>query len=380
MQRMILLALVYALVLLSFGTSSVYAQTPPVVIGPCQDGVLPSGALSKICVPSSGWNGDLVVWAHGYTAFNQPLDFQNLTTPDGTNLPDLVQSLGFAFATTSYRQNGLAIIEGVDDIRELVAAFPAVAGTHARRTFATGASEGGIVTALLMERSPELFTGGLAACGPIGSFRGQLNYIGDFRVVFDYFFPGVIPGSSITIPSDVIDNWDALYVPKITQALQANPSAARQLLKVTGAPTDPADSNTIAATTVGLLWYNVFGTNDGVSKLGGNPFDNHDRIYVGSSNDLRLNLMVKRFTASSVALNNVRQYETSGRLTRPMVTLHTTGDPIIPFAHELLYLGKLNIQPGGNLFPAPVSRYGHCAFTTQEVVNSFVLLLLLSGN
>jgi hypothetical protein len=32
--------------------------------------------------------------------------------------------LGYAFATTTYRQNGLAILEGVDDIRELVAAFP----------------------------------------------------------------------------------------------------------------------------------------------------------------------------------------------------------------------------------------------------------------
>jgi hypothetical protein len=90
--------------------------------------------------------------------------------------------------------------------------------------------------------------------------------------------------------------------------------------------------------------------------------------------------MVKRFTASPAALNQVKLYETSGRLSRPMVTLHTTGDPIIPFAHELLYLGKLKTLPGGNFFPASVSRYGHCAFTTEEVVGSFALLLLLSGN
>jgi pimeloyl-ACP methyl ester carboxylesterase len=380
MQKMFARVAVCALFLLSFCAIAGRAQTPPVIVGPCQDGVLPGGALSRICVPSSGWNGDLVVWAHGYTAFNEPLDFQNLVLPDGSSLTDLVQSLGFAFATTSYRQNGLAILEGVDDIRELVAAFPSVAGQSPRRTFATGASEGGIVTTLLIERSPELFTGALSACGPIGSFRGQLNYIGDFRVVFDYFFPGVIPGSSINIPDEVIDNWDAIYVPKITQALQSNPSAARQLLRVTNAPIDPADSGTIAATTTNLLWYNVFGTNDGVAKLGGNPFDNHDRIYFGSSNDVRLNLMVKRFTASLTALNQVKLYETSGRLTRPMVTLHTTGDPIIPFAHEILYLGKLKIFPGGNFFPASVARYGHCAFNTQEAVSSFALLLLLSGN
>ncbi len=38
-------------------------------------------------------------------------------------LPLLVQSLGYAFATTSYRQNGLAILEGLGDVQELVTAF-----------------------------------------------------------------------------------------------------------------------------------------------------------------------------------------------------------------------------------------------------------------
>ncbi len=127
-------------------------------IGTCQRGTLPSGALSLICVPNSGWNGDLVVWAHGYTAFNQPLDFQNLNLPGGIYLPDLVQTLGFAFATTSYRQNGLAILEGVDDIRQLVAAFTGVAGGPPAHTYMTGASEGGIISTLLIERSPELFS------------------------------------------------------------------------------------------------------------------------------------------------------------------------------------------------------------------------------
>ena len=156
--------------------------------GPCRDGVLPSGALGRICVPIAGWNGQLVVFAHGYVAFNEPLAFYHLQLPDGTDIPTLVQGLGFAFATTSYRQNGLAILEGVDDIRELVAAFRVAVGTPGR-TYLTGVSEGGAVTALLAERSPQLFTGALATCGPIGSFRYQVDYVGDFRVLFDYFFP-----------------------------------------------------------------------------------------------------------------------------------------------------------------------------------------------
>jgi hypothetical protein len=40
-------------------------------------GTLPSGALYLICIPATGWNGDLVVYAHGYTPVTAPLDFQN---------------------------------------------------------------------------------------------------------------------------------------------------------------------------------------------------------------------------------------------------------------------------------------------------------------
>ena len=61
----------------------VAAQAAPVP-GPCVDGTLPHGALSRICVPASGWNGDLVVWAHGYVDFTQPKAFYHLELPDGT--------------------------------------------------------------------------------------------------------------------------------------------------------------------------------------------------------------------------------------------------------------------------------------------------------
>ena len=41
----------------------------------------------------------------------------------------------------------------------------------------------------------------LALCGPVGDFAGQIDYLGDFRVLFDYFFPGVIPGDRWTCPT-----------------------------------------------------------------------------------------------------------------------------------------------------------------------------------
>jgi pimeloyl-ACP methyl ester carboxylesterase len=346
------------------GVAAAQTATP----GPCVPGQLPSGALSLVCVPAAGWNGELVVFAHGYVPFNQPLNFYHLTLADGTPLPALVQSLGYAFATTSYRQNGLAILEAVDDIRQLVSAFGSPVRTHL-----AGVSEGGLVATLLAERWPELFASALAACGPIGSFRAQIDSFGDFRVLFDYFFPGIIPGSAIDIPPAVIASWQTVYIPRVTAALASNPARALELMRVSRAAHDPANPATIANTTINMLGYNILGTNDAVGKLGGNPFGNRARWYFGSRNDLRLNLSVKRFTASPVARAALRNYETNGDLSIPLVTLHTTADEVVPFWHQLLYLPKVDLSGRGRFFPLPAVRYGHCNFTTKEVLGAFLL-------
>jgi pimeloyl-ACP methyl ester carboxylesterase len=359
-------AAVFALALLLPAAAGAQTAIP----GPCLDGELPSGAKSRICVPVVGWNGQLVVFAHGYVAVQEDLGFQDLTV-GGVPLALFVQGQGYAYATTTYRQNGLAILEGADDIRELVNAFTAKHGVP-QRTFITGASEGGLVAALLLEQSPDMFSAGLAACGPVGSFRGQVNYVGDFRVLFDYFFPNVIPGTVVDVPPDVAANWTE-YVQAIVAALQANPARAVELMRTSGAAYDPANPATIVETTINVLWYNVFGGDDAETKLGGNPYGNQLRWYFGSSNDLRLNLRVRRFTASPTAVANMRKYETTGRLTQPLVTLHTKGDGVVPFWHEPLYLAKVFLTGHSGLLPLPVDRYGHCTFNTNELLTAFAL-------
>jgi pimeloyl-ACP methyl ester carboxylesterase len=379
----VLSRLVFAFSLLA--TTNFVAPAPAAaadpVPGPCQQGTLPHGALSLMCVPTSGWNGDVVVFAHGYVPSTEPLGFHNLDIATGAYLPDLVQSLGFAFVTTSYRQNGLAIIEGQDDIREVLVAFNAVAPRPPVRTFLVGGSEGGLVTTLLLERSPGLFTGGIAACGPIGSFRGQIDYVGDFRVLFDVYFPGVLPGTPVDIPAELMANWETTYVPRIQRALADSPVAVASLFRMTKAALDPADPSTVAATTVHLLWYSVFGTGDAVAKLGGNPYGNIGRTYSGSGNqhlDAIVNALAFRIAPAQVALTAMAQYETSGSLTRPLIAPHTTGDDIIPISHEVAYARKL--VPGARFLPMPIQRYGHCSFTPQELITAFVLLLLQTGS
>ncbi len=342
--------------------------------GTCRELTFPSGARGLYCVPERGWNGDVVVFAHGYRAVSETIDYQNLTI-GSLYLPEVVQQLGFAFATTTYRQNGLAILEGVEDVRQLVQAFPRATGRRAERFILAGASQGGIVTTLALERYPSLFAGGLALCGPIGSFTLQTDAISNFRVLFDYYFPGVLPGNAVSVPPAMLDQWSTVHRPAVLAAVRADPARWREWMDVARAAYEPGDPATWENTATELLWYHTFTTADGQAKLGGNPFDNRRTVYRGSSNDAALNAGVGRYAADPVARRAGRPYNTSGVLTRPLVVLHTTGDEIVPFAHAPIYAWKNRATGSIPVTVYPIVRYGHCAFTAGELVGGLVVLL-----
>ena len=387
MSRWIRSSLVALLVLAALPTAPAVAQTN----ADCHlYGTHSDGASYCITLPSPGaWNGGLVIFAHGYVGVDEPLDipWSQMALPDGAGgvvyMNELVNSLGFAFATTSYSVNGLAVKQGIVDVLDLVEVFRQRVYPPAG-VLLVGASEGGLVTTLAVERYPGTFAGGLSTCGPIGDFRGQINYWGDFRVVFDYFMdrPGfnILPGSAVDIPQRLMAGWDSYYVPRIAASLTSYPSRTAQMLSVTGVPYEPSDPvATIGETTLGILWYNVFATNDGIEKLGGQPFDNLDRVYGGSANDLLLNRRVKRFSADPSALAEIEaNYETSGVLARPLVTMHTTGDPIVPAWHQDMYAMKVaGVNPFSPYVPNTIHRYGHCAFTLAEIQAGFGQLVFM---
>jgi hypothetical protein len=342
------------------------------------DALQASGSIYRICMPPAGkWNGDLFVYAHGYVDPSQPVAIpEDQLDLGGVNLPDLMTRLGYAFATTSYPKNGLAIVEGITDVVDLVDFFDNQIATP-NHVYLVGPSEGGAVTALALEQYPMVFSGGLAACGPVGNFQNQINYVGDFRVLFDYFFPGVLPGSAVDIPQEVMNDWDTVYVPAITAAVNADPGAAAQLLRVARAPIDNGDPTTVLATVINVLWYSAFATNDAKTELGGQPFDNSRRWYRGSDHDLLLNLSVPRFIADPVATGAIAaEYETSGDLMDPVVTLHTTGDPVIRYWHEPLYTRKIAAHGDSGLHVnLPIVAYGHCAFTAGQALTAFAILV-----
>jgi pimeloyl-ACP methyl ester carboxylesterase len=317
----------------------------------------------------------VVLYAHGYVAPQDPVAIPDDAVA-GESVSSTVTGLGFAYAATSYRANGLVGPEAVEDLVELEATIRGLYRPDPVRTLVAGVSEGGLVATLAAERHPDLFDGALAACGPVGSLRQQLDHFDDFRVVFDYFFPGVIPGSIIDVPDSVTAHWEDRYAPAVALALLTHPTAARELIAVTGAPVSGDDLPSIILTSVGLLWYNVIGSSNGQARLGGQPFDNSQRVYAGSSDDEALNAGVQRFTADPAALERMGEFETTGALHVPLVTLHTTGDPIVPVEQESLYADKV-AQAGASpeLTQQTVDRYGHCSFQTAEVLAAFSALL-----
>jgi hypothetical protein len=381
------LALAWAGVTL-LGASPAHAQlcAPGACQDVCSGGDSPDPAgcpagesIYRVCAPpAASANGALLVFAHGYVAPGAPLQVPDYEV-DGVPLSTLVTQSGFVYATSSFPVNGLAIQEGIADLADLTTMVRGACGLTGPAILA-GASEGGAVAALGIERlAPQLFQGGLALCGPIGSFQEQINHYDDARVVFDYFFPGVLPGTAIDPdPTGSVRAGWSTYTSQIALALAANPSATQQLVKVLRVPVDPAHpAASVGEAVIGNLWYNVFGTYDAQAKLGGQPFDNRWRFYTGSNNDLRLNLRVKRYTADAAArLNIAANYETTGRLDAPVVTMHTTGDAIVPYWHEPLYRWKTIVSGSWPLHAnLPVFKYGHCTFDAADAQRALGVLL-----
>jgi pimeloyl-ACP methyl ester carboxylesterase len=346
------------------------------------DGVQRSRAIYRICMPPPGeYNGRLVVWAHGFQDAGTPIGIpeDRLCLGDFC-IPDLVNGLGFGFATSSYSKSGLAVLQGKNDILDLVSIFAATKGKP-QRVYLIGASEGGLITALAVEQRPDIFSAGVAACGPIGDFQFQINYVFDARVTFDYFFPGVIPGSPFNPDDGLISIWKDFYQSTVKPVVfdSGNRHKLDQWVRVAKLPFDANNPATVEQSVSDVLRSAVVNLKDASATLGGFPFGNRKRLYLGSDNDILLNILVTRVAARPAAVRAMNtSYRTTGVLRRPLITLHTLRDQQVPYAHELLY--ALKTLASGSLFTRhlniPVDRFGHCNFTEEEALLAFGTMLL----
>ena len=161
------------------------AQTPPPL--PCAEGTLPSGAKSLICVPPVGWNQQLVVFAPGYCG---PGTAARLPRPDArwSQPPRAGPEPGVCVRDHELPPERTGDSRGrrrYPRARHRLHRKSRPAAAHVHDWWIRGWTGRSAAARTV----PGMFSSGLAACGPVGSFRGQVNYVGDFRVLFDYFFP-----------------------------------------------------------------------------------------------------------------------------------------------------------------------------------------------
>jgi pimeloyl-ACP methyl ester carboxylesterase len=352
-------------------TSALWGQTST-----CQEGVQGSGAIYLICMPDPAhYNGQLVIFAHGYVDPRQPvgIPYDQILFSDGSTLPEIVNSLGFGFAMSSYSLNGWAVKQGIADTKDLIDVYSRLEGRPSL-ILLTGASEGGLIAAKSAEMYPGSYAGALSVCGIVGDFPSLINYTRDWRIVWDYFFPGLIPGTAIDVPQTVIDNWDTTYKPAIAAAIASDPTNAQYVANAArisygGDPANLSDALLRASSS-------VLDVNDAVLKFGGQPYDNVGRVYTSTNQNLQLNWSVPRYAAAPAAIAEMNaNYQTTGSLPVPVVTMHTLADPLVPYWQETLYAQKIfKAGSASKHTQIPINRYGHCNFTTNEIIASFAIL------
>mgnify|MGYP001544506560 CR=1 FL=1 len=164
----------------------------------------------RIEVPDN-WNGDLVIWAHGYRGTGLEL------TVDNHPLRELLVAYGYAWAASSYRSNDYDVSNGVKDTHALTKRFNGIVGKP-DRVLISGASMGGHITAVAAEHYPKTYAGALAICGVLADFE-QFDYVMDFNIAAQQL--GVV---SSTFPVEPISYLFGL-VPVIKTNLEAFPGA-----------------------------------------------------------------------------------------------------------------------------------------------------------
>lgn len=368
---------------------SVFA-TPAAVFADTEITGESKGAFYRIVVPDA-WNGDLVIWNHGFSLspVGPVSDLGPLAFP--VQLPE-----GYAVAASSYSQLGWALFNSKKDNEELYKIFKENFG-EPNSVIVTGASLGGIVTAQTIERAKKIknMDGAYPFCGAMG---GSRNWDGgfDLRLVYDYACgatAGALPGGATGLPfpgfpTYPLDNTTmALAVHACTGILApaafrtpAQAAALDTILSVTTLPEN------FLLTDMGFATFAMSDLIFDPDKLNGEQgVGNENAVYT----DAAVNAGIARVKASKKAANKLRKNFTptggkgkgkagrgkgkgkgkgkGNRFSTKVVSLHTDGDGLVIVENEGNYR---DVIPAENLTTAIVDEAGssHCGFTEAELV------------
>ncbi|MBM7663013.1 pimeloyl-ACP methyl ester carboxylesterase [Bacillus mesophilus] len=341
-----------------------------------------NGAGYRIEVPKD-WNGELVLWAHGYRGTGLEL------TVDVPTIREHFIKKGFAWAASSYSTNGYDVAQGVKDTHALGSLFNGKIGKP-NKTYITGQSMGGHITAVAAEQYGSAYAGALPMCGVTGDTE-LFDYFTDFGFVAQAlggikkenqvfiadvkYFNETVPkikeklGIGKLLPASSLTP-DGLVLKKVTMNLTGG---ERPLYDFAwGAYKDflfeqmPVDPSYIVAPK------NVVNTTDSVYQ-----FD--EDMNTLSKEEENLNESTLRIEAhpSSKQKGLTGIPKVQGTHSMPMISLHNIGDLFVPFHMQQLHVKRAIAQGNEDLLVTRVIRdVKHCGFTAEEQTEAFDDLVL----
>jgi len=327
------------------------------------------GGLYRIEVPDA-WNGDLVLFAHGFV----PNAGQNGSTlrVGVHRFREHVVKEGFAWAASSYRCNGYVPGQGLLDTIALIDLFKqSNGGRAAARVYLTGESMGGHVTLLGMQEFPTMFAGGLAMC-PAGP------------ELFDYFAAMSAAAEVVTgvqfhadsVPQDAAKMSELLGKPP--DYTEKGKQLASIEIQMSGGPRPFAMEGLAGrfianmSTSQAALLGSTTPANRAVDTA-------HLTYAIGDGLGLSaeaLNQKARRKTGDPQMRSAAGPYEEvvpfDGRIQRPLMTMHGTGDLYVPIFLERSLKHAVTAAGNEKLLAQRIYRIGaHCQFSQPEMTKAF---------
>jgi pimeloyl-ACP methyl ester carboxylesterase len=319
------------------------------------------------------WNGDAVFYAHGFVDAAAPVAIPT-TQDNATALRDAFGAMGYAVAMSSYSSNGYDFDDGLRRTHQLKGLLTSQFGKPGR-SYLAGHSLGAQISQALAESFGSQYDGALLMCGVLGGSRAHFNWLGDIRVLFDHFYPGVLPGDVTQWPSNL--NPYVVVQPAVLGAL-ANPTGFGAMLRIDQIPLAGTNQTQLVTSLITALIWHARGIADVTDRTQGHlPYGNVGRTYTSSTLPpafmALLDSTVARYESPPDAQAALRHnYEPSGAVRIPVLTLHTLWDPSVPYFHENLFAGLVaRAGTGSMVVQRPIFTYGHCNFTQQEVLTAF---------
>jgi hypothetical protein len=350
------------------------------------------GAAYRIEVPLR-WNGDLAIFAHGYRG--------NGTTVwvDSPSLRAFQIGEGFAWAASSYQTNGYDVGQGVQDSHALIGLFRTVVGHRARHVYMTGASMGGHVTVVAIERFRHEFAGAMPYCGVLGDAK-----------LFDFFLDvnvtaAALTGAPITFPLQPPPDFTLRYTQLVQAELpllggpfgRGRPPALTPLGQQWAAAVQQRSGGTRPGfDSAFAFWagrpslpplsalpfhFGVYPGLDGgrIGIADGNVASNRFTVYQLdgdhrlSAAERTLNRDVLRVAATSRPSRDLTGIpRVAGDPRIPVLSLHDIGDLFVPLSMEQVYGVRALLRGQSRLFVSRAVRgVGHCDFTLPELRAGF---------